>query len=148
MRAVVQRVKSSSVSVDNIIIGSITKGINVLLAVKKGDSKESAEYIAKKIMQLRIFSDRNDKMNLSVQDIDGEILVISQFTLYGDCNKGNRPSYIQSAVAEEAKVLYEYFINFLKYNYNNKVESGDFQTDMTVFIENDGPVTLIVDSRD
>lgn len=148
MRAIVQRVKSSSVSVNNKVIGRISYGINVLIAVKKGDSKENVDYIAKKIMQLRIFPDKEGRMNMSIQDIKGEILVISQFTLYGDCQKGNRPSYSQSASADDAVVLYEYFINYLKNNYPNKVESGEFQADMSVCIQNDGPVTLIVESKE
>lgn len=147
MRAVVQRVKSSSVSVEGKVVGCISAGINVLLAVKKGDNKEDVEYLAKKIMQLRIFPDNEGKMNMSIQDVGGEILIISQFTLYGDCTKGNRPSYTQSALADEAKLMYEYFISYIKSKYTSHIESGEFQADMTVDIKNDGPVTLIVESK-
>jgi len=147
MRAVVQRVKSSSVHVDGTCVGSIENGLNILLAVKNGDENNDAEYLARKVMQLRIFSDSEGKMNLSVQDTQGDLLVISQFTLYGNCKKGNRPSYSNSAPAQKARELYEYFIRTLKSNYPNKVESGEFQADMLVDIQNDGPVTLIVESR-
>ncbi|MDX1358324.1 MAG: D-aminoacyl-tRNA deacylase, partial [Clostridia bacterium] len=107
-----------------------------------------AEYLAKKIMQLRVFPDENGKMNLSIQDVGGEILVISQFTLYGDCRKGNRPSYTKSAPAEQANDLYGYFVEYIESNYDITVKTGEFQADMKVDILNDGPVTLIVESRD
>lgn len=148
MRAVIQRVKSSSVSVNKKEIGTIGPGLNVLLAVKDDDDNSDADYLIKKIMQLRIFQDGDNKMNLSVQDINGEILIISQFTLYGDCKKGNRPSYSKSASAEKAKELYNYFINTIKLNYSNKIECGEFQADMLVDIKNEGPVTLIIESKD
>ncbi len=147
MRAVIQRVKSSSVSVAGGVIGSIGRGMTVLLAVKNDDDESDARFLAKKVMQLRIFPDLEEKMNLSIQDVKGELLIISQFTLYGDCKKGNRPSYSQSASADKAETLYEYFIGFIKSNYANKVKSGEFQADMLLNIQNDGPVTLIVDSR-
>lgn len=147
MRAIIQRVEYSSVTVEGQVIGTIGKGLNVLLAVRKDDDTTDVAFLAKKIMQLRIFNDNNGKMNLSVQDIGGEILVISQFTLYGDCNKGNRPSYSNSASVEKARELYELFIEKLKNDYNLKVEAGEFQADMRVDIKNDGPVTLIVESR-
>ena len=148
MRAVVQRVISSSVTVDKNKIAEIGRGLNVLLAVAGEDDEKKAEYLAKKIIQLRVFPDENGKMNLSIQDVDGEILVISQFTLYGDCRKGNRPSYTRSAPAEKAKALYEYFVSYIKSNYDITVKTGEFQADMKVDILNDGPVTLIVESRD
>ena len=147
MKAVVQRVKSSSVSVNGKLVGAIGKGLNVLLAVKNDDDKSDADFLIKKIMQLRIFEDEEFKMNLSIQDKRGEILIISQFTLYGDCKKGNRPSYSQSASAEKARELYEYFIKTIKTKYSTKVECGEFQADMLVDIRNDGPVTLIVESK-
>ena len=147
MRAVVQRVKSSRVIVGERTIGSIGKGLNVLLAVKNDDEESDARFLAKKIMQLMVFPDYEGKMNLSIQDINGELLVISQFTLYGDCKKGNRPSYSKSAPAEKAKKLYEYFIEHIRMYYQNKIECGEFQADMNVDIQNDGPVTLIVESR-
>ena len=147
MKAVVQRVKTSSVSVNGKFIGAIGKGLNVLLAVKNDDDKSDADFLIKKIMQLRIFEDEEYKMNLSIQDVNGEMLIISQFTLYGDCKKGNRPSYSKSASAEKARELYEYFIKTIKSKYSNKVECGEFQADMLVDIRNDGPVTLIVESK-
>jgi D-tyrosyl-tRNA(Tyr) deacylase len=147
MRAVVQRVISSSVSVDNKKIAEIKQGLNVLLAVGRDDNEQSAKYLAKKIMQLRIFPDSEGKMNLSIQDIGGEVLVISQFTLYGDCKKGNRPSYTMSAPADKANELYDYFIEYLRHNYSNKIQTGEFQADMKVGILNDGPVTLVIESR-
>ena len=148
MRAVIQRVNSSSVSVKGKLVGAIGKGLNVLLAVKNDDDKTDADFLIKKIMQLRIFEDADSKMNLSIQDIGGEILLISQFTLYGDCKKGNRPSYSKSASAEKARELYQYFTNTIKSKYTNKIECGQFQADMLVDIQNDGPVTLIVESKD
>ena len=147
MRAVVQRVKSSNVSINGDLVGSIGKGLNVLLAIKNDDDINDADFLIKKIMQLRIFEDSENKMNLSIQDICGEMLIISQFTLYGDCKKGNRPSYSQSASIEIARDLYEYFIKTIKSKYPNKIECGEFQADMLVDIQNDGPVTLIVESK-
>lgn len=147
MRIVVQRVSKSSVSVNGKIVGKISSGLNVLLAVKSGDTEEDARYLAGKLMRLRVFPDMNGKMNLSIQDTGGEVLVISQFTLYGDCRKGNRPSYSVSAPAEKASALYEYFISFIRENYINRIESGEFQANMDVEICNDGPVTLIIESR-
>ena len=147
MRAVVQRVSSSSVFAGGKPVGSIRKGLTVLLAVKNDDEISDAKFLAKKIMQLRVFPDNEGKMNLSIQDINGELLIISQFTLYGDCRKGNRPSYSRSAPADKAKILYEYFIEYLKTYYQNKIECGEFQADMNVDIQNEGPVTLIVESR-
>ena len=146
MRAVIQRVKSSSVTVKGKLIGSIGKGLNILLAVKSDDCEKDARYLAGKIMQLRIFPDENDKMNLSIQDIGGELLVISQFTLYGNCKKGNRPSFSESASADKAVELYDFFIKLIKTVYPNKVVSGVFKADMLVDIKNDGPVTLILES--
>lgn len=148
MRAVVQRVKSSTVSVDGKVIGAVGKGLNVLLAVRKDDTASEADFIARKVMRLRVFNDENDKMNLSIQDVKGEILVISQFTLYGNCDKGNRPSYTESASAEKARNLYEYFVSKLRNDYSNRIEAGEFQANMLVDIINDGPVTLIIESRD
>lgn len=147
MRAVVQRVKSSSVSINGKRTAFIGSGLNVLLAVKHDDTYEDADFLIKKIMQLRVFNDSEGKMNLSVQDVSGELLIISQFTLYGDCRKGNRPSYGDSAPIDTARELYGYFVENIKKRYGNKIENGIFQADMLVSIENDGPVTLIVESR-
>lgn len=145
MRAVIQRVSRASVQVDNRIISEIKQGMLILLGVKKGDTKKEAELLAKKIINLRIFSDKEDKMNLSLLDIKGQIIVVSQFTLYGNCKKGRRPSFILAALPETADSLYQYFVQCLK-NYNVLVETGQFQALMQVELINDGPVTFILDS--
>lgn len=146
MRAVVQRVTKSSVSVDGEIKGSVGKGFNVLLGVMQGDGEAQAELLAAKIAKLRVFEDENCKMNKSILDIGGEILVISQFTLCADIKKGNRPSFTDSAAPDEANRLYEYFCSKLLENGISKVETGVFAADMAVEISNDGPVTIIMDT--
>ncbi len=146
MRAVVQRVSSSSVCVNGDIIGEIGVGFNVLIGISKDDTLEDLKYIKDKIINLRVFHDENDKMNLSLLDIEGEILVISQFTLYGDCRKGRRPNFMEAQGGEEAKKLYEEFLDLLKTS-NLKVECGEFGADMKVKINNDGPVTILLDSK-
>jgi D-aminoacyl-tRNA deacylase len=146
MRAVVQRVSESSVSVDNKTVGSIDRGILILLGIAEDDSDRDADYLAEKIAYLRIFEDEEDKMNLSVLDIKGKALVISQFTLLGDCRKGRRPSYAHAAKPELAIPLYEKFIEKLE-SYGIPVEKGIFQAMMKVHLINDGPVTLMIDSK-
>ena len=146
MKAVVQRVTASSVSVDGEIVGKIDKGLNVLLGVEEDDTEKDAEVLASKIAKMRIFEDENDKMNLSVLDVDGSVLVISQFTLCADIKKGNRPSFILAAKPDKATALYEYFSSQLKENGVKKVENGVFGADMAVEISNDGPVTIIMDT--
>ncbi|MGB4752263.1 MAG: D-aminoacyl-tRNA deacylase [Fervidobacterium sp.] len=146
MRAVVQRVTKASVSVDNQVIGKIDAGIVVLLGVGNGDTLEDAKYMAEKCVNLRIFSDEDGKMNLSLLDVGGEALIISQFTLYGDCRRGRRPSYSDNATPDVAKELYEKFIKLVQ-SYGVHVESGRFAADMLVEIHNDGPVTLLLDSK-
>lgn len=146
MRAVVQRVTKSSVSVDGEIKGSVGKGFNVLLGVMQGDGEAQAELLAAKIAKLRVFEDENGKMNKSVLDIGGEILVISQFTLCADIKKGNRPSFTDSEAPDEAKRIYEFFCSKLRENGVSKVETGVFAADMAVEISNDGPVTIIMDT--
>lgn len=146
MRAVVQRVTSSSVSVDGNIIGEIKQGFNVLIGISKDDTIEDLKYIKDKIVNLRVFQDENDKMNLSLLDVKGEILVISQFTLYGDCRKGRRPNFMDALGGEEAKKLYEEFVDLLKTS-DLKVECGEFGAYMKVNINNDGPVTILLDSK-
>ncbi len=146
MRAVIQRVNKSSVSVDGEIKGSIAKGYNILLGVMEGDTENQAELLAGKVAKLRVFEDENGKMNKSILDIGGEILVISQFTLCADIKKGNRPSFTDSAAPEEANRLYEFFCSKLIENGIGKVETGVFAADMLVSIENDGPVTIVMDT--
>ena len=145
MRAVVQRVKNASVTVDNNVIGEISHGLLVFLGVGDGDTDVDMKYIADKVIGLRIFTDSEDKMNLSVTDVDGEILVISQFTLYGDCRKGRRPNFTASMEPVGAEKMYENFIEYVK-NQGIKTEHGEFGADMKVNLLNDGPVTLIIDS--
>ncbi|MBZ0311988.1 D-tyrosyl-tRNA(Tyr) deacylase [Clostridium butyricum] len=146
MRAVVQRVTSSSVTVDEKVIGSINEGFNVLIGICKDDTIEDLQYIKDKIINLRVFHDENDKMNLSILDIKGEILAISQFTLYGDCRKGRRPNFMEAMGGEDAKSLYDKFIEMLKES-KLKVETGEFGAHMKVEINNDGPVTILLDSK-
>ena len=146
MRAVIQRVTSSKVEVDGEVVGSIKKGFNVLLGISKEDTEEDLKYIKDKIINLRIFEDENDKMNLSLLDVGGEILIISQFTLNGDCRKGRRPNFMNALGGDEAKVLYEKFINMVKET-GIKVETGVFGAHMKVDIQNDGPVTVLLDSK-
>ena len=145
MRAVIQRVNNASVSVDGEMVGSIQKGLLIFLGIGSGDTQKDLEYIADKTVGLRIFSDADDKMNLSVTDIDGEILNVSQFTLYGDCRKGRRPNFTASMPPKEAERMYEAFIDNIK-NRGINVASGVFGADMQVTISNDGPVTILLDS--
>ncbi len=146
MRAVVQRVTNSSVTVDEQITGQIGKGLMVLIGVEDGDTEKDAEYIAKKVTALRVFDDAEGVMNLSVQDIGGEILAVSQFTLLGDVRKGNRPSYFTAARPEEADHLYRKVIDLIK-DKGIHVEEGVFQAEMLVKIDNDGPVTILLESH-
>lgn len=147
MLVVIQRVTSSSVTVNNRVVGKIKKGLNILLGVEKGDTKEDANKLINKIINLRIFADENGKMNLSLLDINGEVLVISQFTLLGSVKKGRRPSFDKSAEPQIANELYEYFIEELK-DKSLKVEAGIFGAMMDVDIQNDGPVTFIINSKE
>ena len=147
MRAVVQRVSSSSVSVNGEVVGSIGPGLNVLLGIGTDDDVNDIEYLADKIINLRIFEDADEKMNLSLLDTHGEILVISQFTLQGDCRKGRRPSFIEAARPKQALELYKKFVEYIEKKYDLSVETGTFQEHMAVDIQNDGPVTLLVDSK-
>jgi len=146
MRAVVQRAKKGSVEIEEKEIGKIEKGLVVLLGVGQNDSEKDAEHLIEKIVNLRIFEDEEGKMNLSVKDINGQILIISQFTLYGDCKKGRRPSFISAALPDKAVKLYDYFVKNIK-NCGLKIETGEFQAMMLVKIFNDGPVTILLDSE-
>ncbi len=146
MRAVVQRVAGSKVTVDGNLTGEINRGLNVLLGVGQDDNEKDIEYLAEKILNLRVFEDTNGKMNLSLLDVSGELLVVSQFTLYGDCRKGKRPSYDKAARPEFAEDMYNKFVDYCK-QYDIKVQTGKFQAMMMVEIQNDGPVTLLIDSK-
>ena len=145
MRVLIQRVNFAKVEVDKIEISKIDNGLLIFVGFSKNDSVKDLEYIIKKIKNLRIFEDNNLKMNLSVIDKNFELLVVSQFTLYGDCRKGNRPSFDKSASSNDAKILYNTFLDLLK-NENITVKSGIFQADMKITLQNDGPVTIQLDS--
>ena len=144
MKAVIQRVSKAEVKVEENITGKINQGLLILLGVGPDDTERNADELVKKICNLRIFRDKQDKMNLSVKDIQGEILVVSQFTLYADCQKGNRPSFVNAASPDKANKLYEYFKEKCKEEVKN-VESGIFGADMKVSLLNDGPVTIILE---
>ena len=145
MRAVVQRVKSAKVEVNGQTVGEIGQGLLVFLGVGEGDSEKDCDYLANKIAHLRIFSDNQGLMNLSVVEVEGAALVVSQFTLWGDCRKGRRPSFIRAAQPERARKLYEHFIGIIR-GKGLRVATGEFQAMMDVHLVNDGPVTLILDS--
>lgn len=144
MKLVIQRVKNSKVEVDNKIVGSIEKGFLVLIGITHSDTKDIADYLVKKLCNLRVFEDENGKMNLGLKDIEGELLIVSQFTLYADCTQGNRPSFIEAAKPDFANELYEYFCDECKKN-NIKVEKGIFGAEMKVTLVNDGPVTIVLE---
>ena len=146
MRAVVQRVTSSNVKVGGAIVGEIGKGIMVLIGISKDDTMEDIIYTKDKLINLRIFEDSEGKMNLSLKDIGGELLIVSQFTLYGDCRKGRRPNFMEALSGEEANKLYEAFVEECKKE-ELTVQTGVFGANMEVNIANDGPVTLLIDSK-
>lgn len=146
MRAVIQRVLESSVTVEGQIVGAIGRGLMVLLGVEEGDTEKEVAYMVDKILGLRIFEDSEGKMNHSVQEVAGELLAVSQFTLMGDARKGRRPSYSNAARPEEANRLYELFVKGIR-DKGTKVETGVFQADMKVALVNDGPVTILLDSQ-
>ena len=147
MRFVIQRVKHSSVTVDNKILGKIDKGLMVLIGVEDEDTEAIADKMVSKLINMRIFQDENDKMNLSIKDVKGELLLISQFTLYADCKKGNRPSFTKAGKPDMANKMYQYIINKCKEEISI-VEQGEFGADMQVSLLNDGPVTIILDSNE
>ena len=144
MKLVVQRVKNAKVEVDGKTVGEIEKGFLVLLGVTHNDTKETADYLVKKLCNLRVFEDENEKMNLALKDVNGKLLIVSQFTLYADCTGGNRPSFVNAAKPEMANELYEYFCNKCKEN-GIEVQKGIFGADMKVSLLNDGPVTIILE---
>ena len=147
MKFVIQRVKEAEVKVENKIVGAINKGFLVLIGITHDDTKKTADAMIKKLIKLRIFEDENEKMNLALKDINGELLLVSQFTLYADCKDGNRPAFIKAARPEMANELYEYIIQECKKEISN-VQTGIFGADMKVSLLNDGPVTIILDSKE
>lgn len=146
MRAVVQRVSGASVAFSGETVGKCGRGFLILLGVSKGDTEADADVLAAKLSKLRVFEDGNGKMNLSLSDIGGELLIISNFTLYADCRHGNRPDFLMAEAPAEANRLYEYFTDRMKILSGCPTETGVFGADMKVSIENDGPVTLVIDS--
>lgn len=144
MKLVIQRVAKAQVEVDEKIVGKISKGYLVLFGVKEGDTIEQADALADKLCKLRIFEDENEKMNLSINDIDGELLIVSQFTLYANCEKGNRPSFVEAMEPKRANEIYEYFVERCKKKVR-KVEKGVFGAHMKVSLLNDGPVTIVLE---
>lgn len=147
MKFVIQRVSRATVKVNDKIEGKIDNGFMVLIGITHNDTKDIADLMVKKLLNLRVFNDENDKMNLSLKDVNGKLLLVSQFTLYADCKKGNRPSFVNAAKPEYANELYEYIVGICKEN-GYGVETGVFGADMKVELLNDGPVTIIMDSEE
>jgi len=147
MKAVIQRVSQSSVTIDNKIVAEIQKGLLVLIGIEEADTQEDILWLTSKIANLRIFGDENDIMNLSLKDIDGDVIVVSQFTLHALTKKGNRPSYIKAAKPDIAIPLYENFVAQMELETSKKVQTGQFGADMRVALINDGPVTIIIDTK-
>jgi D-tyrosyl-tRNA(Tyr) deacylase len=147
MKAVIQRVTHAQVNVNGELVGKIDKGLLVFLGIANDDNQSDSDYLIRKIINLRIFNDSDFKMNLSLKDVNGELLVISQFTLYADTQKGNRPSYTSAAQPIVAKEIYNSFLSKLEMEFGKKVEAGIFGADMKVELLNDGPVTIIIDSK-
>lgn len=147
MKLLVQRVSRAQVDVDSKTVGKINNGFLVLIGVTHTDTREIADYLVKKLCNLRVFKDENSKMNLSIKDVDGELLIVSQFTLYADCQHGNRPSFVNSAKPDMANELYEYFVEKCRKEVKN-VETGIFGADMKVSLLNDGPVTIMLEKED
>jgi D-aminoacyl-tRNA deacylase len=147
MRAVIQRVLEAKVIVNNAIVGSINNGLLILLGIEDADTIEDIEWLCQKIIQMRIFNDENGVMNNSVIDVNGNLLIVSQFTLMASTKKGNRPSYIKASKPDQAIITYELFLNHLQKVFPNTIEKGIFGADMKVSLTNDGPVTIIIDSK-
>lgn len=148
MKAVIQRVKNASVKIDGNLVGACNQGFMILLGVQQGDTEADADKLLKKVPVLRIFEDENGKMNKSLLDVNGEALVVSQFTLLADCSHGRRPSFTNSAPPDVANALYEYFVQGMKDAGVQRVETGEFGADMAVELLNDGPVTILLDSKE
>jgi D-tyrosyl-tRNA(Tyr) deacylase len=147
MKSVIQRVSSASVTIDSKIVADIQKGLLVLVGIEDADTQEDTNWLCQKITNLRIFGDENDVMNLSVKDIDGDIIVVSQFTLHASTKKGNRPSYLKASKPEVAIPMYENFVKQIEKELGKKVQTGIFGADMKVALLNDGPVTIVMDSK-
>jgi D-aminoacyl-tRNA deacylase len=147
MKAVIQRVSQASVSINNEIVAQIQKGLLVLIGIEDADNYEDIEWLTAKITNLRIFGDENNVMNLSLKDIDGEVIVVSQFTLHAATKKGNRPSYIKAAKPEIAIPMYESFVKQMEIELGKRIQTGQFGADMKVGLVNDGPVTIIIDTK-
>lgn len=147
MKVVIQRVAQSSVTIDSKIVAEIQKGLLILVGIEDSDGEEDIDWLVGKITKIRVFEDENHVMNLSVQDIEGDIIVVSQFTLHASTKKGNRPSYIKAAKPEVAIPLYEDFVQHLEKEFGKKVQTGVFGADMKVLLLNDGPVTIVIDSK-
>jgi len=147
MKVVLQRVSQASVTVDSKIVADIQKGLLVLVGIEDADTQEDIDWLVGKIIKMRIFGDENDVMNCSVQDVDGDIIVVSQFTLHASTKKGNRPSYIKASKPEFAIPMYENFVKSLEKEFNKKIQTGIFGADMKVNLLNDGPVTICIDSK-
>ncbi len=146
MRLVIQRVTNANVTVEGKVVGEIAQGYLVLMGICETDTEFECEKLCEKMINLRIFSDENDKTNLSIKDVEGELLIVSQFTLYADCRKGNRPSFINTGNPDKANRLYEYFLSLCRERIKTRVEHGIFGADMKVSLVNDGPFTIILDS--
>jgi D-tyrosyl-tRNA(Tyr) deacylase len=147
MRVVIQRVKKANVSIDEQIVGNINQGLLILLGIENADNENDIKWLVQKILGLRIFSDAEGKMNLSVSDIQGELLIVSQFTLFASTVKGNRPSFLNSAKPDISIPLYENFLEVIRKETSLKIETGKFGADMEVLLINDGPITIIIDSK-
>nr|WP_294788213.1 D-aminoacyl-tRNA deacylase [uncultured Flavobacterium sp.] len=147
MKIVIQRVSQASVTVDSNIVAEIQKGLLVLVGIEDADTQEDIDWLAGKIIKMRIFGDENDVMNCSIQDIDGEIIAVSQFTLHASTKKGNRPSYIKASKPDFAIPMYESFVKSLEKEFGKKIQTGIFGADMKVNLLNDGPVTIVMDSK-
>ena len=147
MKVVIQRVSQSSVTIDNKVVANIQKGLLMLIGIEDADNQDDIDWLVSKIVNLRIFADANGVMNLSIKDIDGEIIVVSQFTLQASTKKGNRPSYIKASKPEVAIPIYENFVQKMRFELGKRVQTGVFGADMKVSIVNDGPVTIIIDSK-
>ena len=147
MKAIIQRVSQASVTIDSKIVAEIQKGLLILVGIEDSDNQEDINWLSPKILNLRIFADENQVMNLSVKDVNGNIIVVSQFTLHASTKKGNRPSYIKASKPEIAIPLYENFVKQLEIEFGKKIQTGIFGADMKVSLLNDGPVTIIIDSK-